>query len=158
MASVEQWRPFRELERVREQFERLMDRFGEDLSDSDKIRPRLECFFDDGKLTIRAELPGIDPKDIEVDVTANTLTIKARREETTEHTGRRFLRREMRYGIFERAMQLPAAVRAEDIRATYRDGILELSTPVPKELQRSEVRVHIRHEEPKSELKVHETA
>ncbi len=148
MAPAEQWGPFRELERVREEFERLMDRFTEDWAvDVDReVRPRMECFLEDSKMTVRVELPGIDPKDIEVDVTRNRLTIRAKREEKRAERKRRFIRREMRYGTFERTMELPEGVKADDIRATYRDGVLELITAVPKELQSKGVKIHITRE------------
>ena len=148
MVPAEQWGPFRELERVREEFERLMDRFTEDwaVGVDREVRPRMECFLEDSKMTVRAELPGVDPKDIEVDVTGNRLTIRARREEKRAERKRRFVLREMRYGTFERTMELPEGVKADDIRATYRDGVLELVTRVPKELRSREVRVQITRE------------
>lgn len=149
MALVEQWRPFRELERVHDEFERLMDRLAEDWSagaESGKGRPRMECFLEDGTMTLRTELPGIDRKDIEVEVTGNRLTVKAKREEKKEERKRRFLRREMHYGTFERSIELPDSVKANDIRATYRDGVLELTMPAPKELQEKEVKVQIRRD------------
>lgn len=158
MASVGEWRPFRELERAREEFERLMDRFSEDWATfpPDQIRPHMESFLEDGTLTVRTDLPGVDAKNVEVDVTGNVLTIRAKREQKPDERKRRFLRREIRYGTFERRMELPEGVKADDIRATYRDGVLELTTPVPKELQRKEVKVQIRREAPKSGAKEHQ--
>lgn len=152
MALVEQWRPFRELERVRDEFERLMDRLAEDWSagvEPGDSRPRMECFLEDSKMTLRTELPGIEPKDIEVDVSGNRITVRAKREEKKEERKRRFIRREMHYGTFERSIELPDSVKADDIRATYRDGVLELTMPVPKELQKKEVKVQIRRDEPR---------
>ncbi len=148
MASAEQWRPFRELEHVREEFERLMDRLAQDWSapQPDEFRPPMECFLEDSKMTVRMELPGVDPKDLEVDLSGNRLTIRAPREEKNPERTRRFIRREMRYGTFERTMELPEGVKADSIRATYRDGVLELVTPVPKESQNREVKVQIARE------------
>jgi HSP20 family protein len=161
MALLQPWRPFKELERVREQFDRLFDRFAEDWLagfESAQIRPHIESFVEDGKLTVRSELPGVDPKNIEVDVTGQTLTIKAKREEKVEEKKRHFMRRELRYGSFERSIELPQGVKAEDIKATYRDGVLELTAPVPKELERKEVKIQIQHEQPKKiETKEHKT-
>ncbi len=162
MALLQPWRPFRELERVRNEFERLMERLGEDWFgrfETAPIHPHLESFIEDGKLTVRAELAGIDPKDIEVNVAGNLLTIKGKREEKFEEKKRHFLRREMTYGSFERSMELPEEVKAEDIKATYRDGVLELTVPVPKELERKKVKVQIEGGESKKvEAKEHKTS
>lgn len=162
MALLQPWRPFRELDRMREEFDRLMERFGEDWFtgfEPSQLRPHVESFLEDGKLTVRAEMPGIDPKNIEVDVTGSLLTIKAKREEKFEEKKRHFLRREMRYGSFERSMELPEGVKAEDIKANYRDGVLELTAPVPKQLEQKEVKIQIQREEPKKiEAKEHKPA
>ncbi len=156
------WRPFRELERMREEFDRLMNRFDEDWFAEfrpARIQPQIESFVENGKLTVRAELPGIDPKDIEVNVAGNMLTVRGKREEKFEEKKRHFIRREMRYGSFERSVELPEGVKAEDLKATYHDGILELTAPVTKELERKEVKVQIQRGEPKkTEAKEHKAA
>ncbi len=161
MGFLQPWRPFRELERMRDEFDRMMERFGEDWFpfEGAQIRPHVESFLEDGKITVRAELPGVDPKDIEVDVSGNMLTIKAKREEKFEEKKRHFMRRELRYGSFERSMELPEGVKAEDIKANYRDGVLELTAPAPKEVAHKEVKVQVQREEPKKiEAKEHKAA
>jgi HSP20 family protein len=83
---------------------------------------------------IRAELPGVDPeKDVEISVDDGILSITAERkaEDTTEGQGYR--RRELRYGRFARRLPLPAGVAESDIRANYRDGILEIRVPIPEQ-------------------------
>lgn len=162
MAFLQPWRPFRDLDRMREEFDRMMERFGENWFagfEPGQIRPHVESFLEDGRLTVRAELPGVDPKNIEVDVTGNVLTIKAKREEKIEEKKRHFIRHEMRYGSFERSMELPEGVKAEEIKASYHDGVLELTAPVPKELEQKEVKIQIQREEPKKiEAKEHKAA
>jgi HSP20 family protein len=162
MALLQPWRPFRELERVRDEFDRLMDRFGEDWLGGFElahIHPHVESFIEEGKLTIRAELPGVEPKDIEIGVTGQMLTIKAKREEKFEEKKRHFIRRELRYGSFERSMELPPGVKAENVKASYHDGVLELTAPVPKELEQKEIKVQVEREEPKKiEAKEHKAA
>lgn len=152
MPLLRPWRPFGQLDRVRDEFDRLMDRLGEDwfgAFEPTHIHPHVESFIENGKLTVRVELPGIDPKDIEVNVAGDMLTIKAKREEKFEEKKRHFIRRETRYGSFERSMELPEGVKAEDLKATYRDGVLELTASVPKELEKKEVKVQIQREEPR---------
>ncbi len=162
MARLQKWRPFRDLESLRDDFDRLMDRFGEDWFSGRElfqIRPAIEAFFEDGKFTVRTEMPGVDPKDVEIHLTGQTLTIRGKREQKLEEKKRHFLRRELRYGSFERSMEVPEGIKAEDLKAVYRDGVLELTAPAPKELAPKEVKIEIEHEAPKKiESKEHEAA
>jgi HSP20 family molecular chaperone IbpA len=89
---------------------------------------RVEDFMDDGTYVIRAELPGVDPdKDIQLEVTGDTLTIRGeRREEQKEKN-----RREFHYGSFYRSVELPRGVKADDIKASYDDGVLEIRVSIP---------------------------
>lgn len=159
MALPEVWSPFRgpfrELARIRRRFDDLLEEMmGERETAFEEfepmvLKPRVESFIEDGKLMIRAELPGVDPKNIEVSVTGSELSIHASREEKKETKKRDFFHREVRYGSFDRVITLPEGVKAEDLKASYRDGVLELTAPVPKELERKEVKVHVEGAEAK---------
>lgn len=94
---------------------------------------RVDEYQEDNDLVVRAELAGIDPdKDVELVVGDGMLRINAQRrlEEKTEDKG--YLRHELRYGTFTRALPLPEGVSEDDIAATYRDGILEIRIPLPE--------------------------
>jgi HSP20 family protein len=98
----------------------------------DLLPVRVEEFTDGGDWVVRAELPGIDPdKDVEVHVDGGALTISAeRREETSEgERGKPGYRSEFRYGSYQRSLRLPTTVTAEQVKATYADGILEVRIP-----------------------------
>lgn len=119
--SLSMWRPFGF----------SWDWPGEDLIRVDELR-------DGNTQVIRAELPGIDPdKDVEITVSDGMLRINAERrmEETTKDKG--FTRHELRYGHFTRTLPLPEGAQESDITATYKDGILEIRIPVPKEPEQS---------------------
>jgi len=89
---------------------------------------RVEELVRDDHYVIRAELPGLDPaRDIEVTVDGETLTIHAERWQQDKEPART----EFRYGSVTRSIRLPAQVDAQDITASYRKGILEVSIPVP---------------------------
>jgi HSP20 family protein len=103
--------------------------------------PPIESFIDNDKLVVRAELPGVDPKDVEVTMSGNMLTIRASREERHEKKERDFLHREISYGRIERTLSLPPGITGENVKASYRDGILELTIPIPKELSTRKVPV-----------------
>lgn len=91
---------------------------------------RTEEFYDGDTLVVRAELPGVDPdKDVEITVGGGVVRIHARREEKAEHKDKQGYRSEFRYGDFTREVALPAGASSDDVKATYRDGILEVRIP-----------------------------
>jgi HSP20 family protein len=146
MALMEKWSPLRELQRLRQEFDDLFEQGGVFKEwQSTSMRPAIESYVDGDKFTVRVELPGVDPKDVEVKVAGGVLTVKGSREEKQETKKRDFLRREFRYGSFERAITLPEGVKAEDLKATYHDGVLELTAPMPKEALPKEVKIQIQH-------------
>ena len=101
--------------------------------------PAVESFIQDDQLVIRADLPGLDPADVETSVRGNQLTIKAERRRNRDEKGRkaRHLHREIAYGTFRRQLRLPEGVKKEGITATYTNGVLEITMPMSGEsLQR----------------------
>jgi HSP20 family protein len=129
------WSPFRELDRFRRDFDDLFDRvLGGRLSrQSPPNGPALESYVDSGKLVVRADLPGIDPKDVEITATGDQLTIRGKREQQREERGRDFIHREVTYGAFERVVKLPGGVNPDQIKASYNNGVLELTVPLPEQ-------------------------
>jgi HSP20 family protein len=144
MALLEKWNPSRELQKLRQEFDDLFEHGGVFKEwQSPSLRPAVESYVDGDNFTVRVELPGIDPKDVEVKVAGGILSVKGSREEKHETKKRDFFRREFRYGSFERAITLPEGMKAEDLKATYHDGVLELTAPMPKESLPKEVKVQI---------------
>jgi len=94
---------------------------------------RVEEFTEDGNLVIRAEMAGIDPeKDVQISIKGDTLHIGAERREEKEAKGRDYVRREMHYGSFHRDLPLPKGTSGNDVKASYKDGILEVCVLMPK--------------------------
>jgi HSP20 family protein len=92
---------------------------------------KIEEFEADGKLTIRAEMPGLDPdKDVEITVAEGRLHLRAQRRSQTETDDKQGYRSEFQYGMFERTLRLPPGADEKDIKATYTDGILEVCIPI----------------------------
>jgi HSP20 family protein len=92
----------------------------------------IEEYTEGATLVVRAELPDVDPeKDIEITISAGMLDIVAERSEEPEKKGRDFHRREFRYGSFSRSIPIPEGVKEAKIRATYKDGILQVRLPLP---------------------------
>ena len=94
---------------------------------------RVEQFAEDGTLVLRADLPGIDPeKDEEISLSDRLLTIEAERREEEKVEKRQYMRSELRYGRFSRSLTVPEGVTEADIKASYRDGVLEVRVPYPE--------------------------
>jgi HSP20 family protein len=154
MSFFEDWDPAKDLERFRTEIDDLLERFRFRAFRPKELKatalvPSLESFVDDGKFIVRLDVPGVDPKDIEVNVVEGMLNVRAKREETQEIKKKDFIRREVRYGSFERTMALPKGVKPEDVKASYGDGVLELTAPMPKEMIAKQVKVPIQQAAPK---------
>ena len=94
---------------------------------------RVDEFREDDTLVVRAEVPGIDPeKDVQITVADGVLHIGAERREEKKEEGKDYYRQELRYGSFSRDLPLPPGVNESDVKAKYRDGILEIRVPLPK--------------------------
>jgi HSP20 family protein len=107
---------------VREPFGALADSFG-----SQAWWPTLDIAESDQDITVRAEVPGVDPKEIDLTVTGDRLTIAGEKKETIEKKDRDVYHRESRYGRFSRTVQLPATVDPQEVSADYADGILTVT-------------------------------
>ncbi|SHK75755.1 HSP20 family protein [Pseudonocardia thermophila] len=99
---------------------------------------RVDEFREGDTVVIKAEVPGIDPaEDVEITVSDGILNIKAERRLEADREDKGYVRHELRYGSMSRSLPLPAGVKESDIKATYKDGILEIRVPVPAEPEAS---------------------
>ena len=93
---------------------------------------RVDEFQDNGTWVLKAELAGVDPdKDVEITVSDGVLHIRAERRAEEKTEGKDFYRQELRYGTFTRDLVLPEGCSAEQIDASYHDGLLEVRVPTP---------------------------
>lgn len=142
MGAILPWRPFRELEQMMRRFDSPFRLFEElDAGRSEALFPALESFVKDGNLIIRADVPGMEPKDIEVSILSNVLTVKGERRSESEVKKEDYLRREVSYGSFERRMTLPEGCDATKVKAGFKNGVLEITLPMAKEAVATKVPV-----------------
>jgi HSP20 family protein len=100
--------------------------------------PRVDVIQRNGDIVLRAELPGVDPeKDIEVQVEDDRVTIRGQRRQEVQTSDEQFVRVETNYGSFQRTLPLPSAVDPEQVRASYRNGVLEVAIPRSGSVERS---------------------
>jgi len=145
MRGLVPWRPFRELERVMSAWESRFPRLFEGLEE-EEIAPPVESYVKEGNLVVRADVPGLDPKDIEISVLHDVLTIKGERKAEKEVKEKDYLRREVSYGAFERRMSLPEGAAADKIQATFKNGVVEVSIPLPKGIEAKKIPLQVEAE------------
>jgi HSP20 family protein len=97
------------------------------------VTPAFDISETDNEIHVKAELPGMNPNEIEITLTGDLLTIKGEKKEEKEEKGKNFHRRERRYGSFSRSFRLPVEVKADSINAGYKDGVLTVTVPKAEE-------------------------
>ncbi len=105
--------------------------------------PAVESWASDGTLYVRVALPGVDPKDVELSVTDNVLTVKGQRSRHQEAKEGGYFLREFSYGGFERSLVLPEGVDPTKVTAKYANGMLEISMPAPLSVSPKKVDIQI---------------
>jgi len=144
--SIIRWEPFDEMMSMRESMDRLFeDFFTRRPRTSGPLvwQPAVEVFETDNEVVVKAELPGIDPKNVSVTVTGDGLIIKGEAKAEHEETGRNYYRRELRYGSFLRTIPLPTEVKSEETKAAFRNGILEVKVPKAERVKPKTVKVEV---------------
>jgi HSP20 family protein len=103
-------------------------------------------FEREGEIVVRAELPGVRPEDVEVSILEDSLRIRGERKQKEEVKEENFYRMEQRYGLFERVMQLPTKVKADDIKAKFAEGVLEITMPKAEEEKPKQIKINVEEE------------
>lgn len=151
MKSMVRWQPFEKFTSLQRQMNRLFDDFigrplltpfEESLSDWE-FGPPVDIYEDDQKLTFKVEVPGIDEKDIKIEIENNMLTVRGERNVEKEMKEENFRRMERRYGAFRRSFALPNAVEAEKIEANYANGLLTIEMPKRAEAKPKQIKVNV---------------
>lgn len=113
------------------------------LTDEIAFKPAVDVFEKDGRLITKIDLPGMKKEDVTVEVTNGYLAISGERKSEMEEKKEAFYRSEREYGAFYRAIPLPEGVKLEDVKATFIEGVLEVSVPLPAKPKADVRRVEI---------------
>ncbi len=141
--------PFEDLRKMRREVERLL----EDLFNRRPPRelatigiewePSVEMFETDNEVVVKAALPNIDPKQVDITVTNDAVTLKGEARYEEESKGRNYYTHELQYGTFLRNLPLLAEVKGPEAKATYKDGVLEVRVPKSERAKATAVKVKI---------------
>ncbi len=131
--SIMRWDPFEDLGALRRSMDRMFDEFMTRKPPRELVpgewEPAVEVFETENEVVVRAELPNIDPKQVDIAVTEDTITLRGETKREEEQKGRDYYRRELRYGAFVRVLPLPTEVKGAEAKAVYKDGVLEVKIP-----------------------------
>ena len=145
MAELMLWRPLQELKR---EMDRIWDGFFGRMRFPERWEglewsPAIDVSETDDAVVVRADIPGLDPEDLEVRLSGRTLTIKGEKKQEKEEKKENFYRVERVYGSFVRTVDLPAEVEADRAEATYKNGVLKITLPKKAEARGKKVKIRV---------------
>jgi HSP20 family protein len=145
--SMTRWEPFRGLNTLQEQVNRLFEdsfaRTHSSQADLASWAPAVDIFETENEMVVKADLPDVQEKDIDVRVENNTLTIRGERKFNNEVHEDNYLRVERAYGTFTRSFSLPNTVNTEGIRAEHRNGVLSVRMPKREETKPKQIKISV---------------
>ena len=150
--AIVRWEPFRDLMTVQDRMNRIFDeafrgvgRQGaeEDWALGGTWAPAVDIYEQDGTLVLKAELPGIDPKDVDVRVENNVLTLHGERKFENEVKRDQYHRVERAYGTFSRSFTLPSVVDTANIKAEFKEGLLRVVMPKREEAKPKQISISV---------------
>ncbi len=139
--SLIKWDPFRELNTFPGRIGTFLGRDWENAMSTTAWNPSVDIFENDNDVVVKVELPGMDPKDIDVRLENNVLMLKGERRFEKETKEENYHRVEREYGSFSRAFSLPTAVKEDKVIAEYKDGILKIVLPKKEEAKPKAIKV-----------------
>ncbi len=125
------WDPWEEVNRLRDEFDRVFGFPGRlfGVGRGGAWTPSVDVYETADEVVVKAELPGVEPGNLDVRLTEDAVTLRGEMGHEEREEGEEYYRRERRFGSFYRVVPLPAAIRPEEGRATFRHGVLEVRAP-----------------------------
>ena len=145
--AAERWEPLRNVNGIQGEMNRLFDSFfGRPATVAAGERmwaPLADMYETKDDVLVTLELPGVREKDVHVSITGDMLTVKGERRFESDVKDEGYYRLERVYGKFERSVSLPIPVQADKVKATYRDGVLEIRLPKVEEVKPKEIKIDV---------------
>ncbi len=141
------WRQW-DFERMKNEMDRLWESFFESRSlrrgeEAGRWMPSFDISETKNDIVVKAEIPGIDPKEIDISLTADVLTVKGEKKQEKEEKEENFHLIERSYGFFTRSIRLPKDVQGDKINASYKNGILKITLPKSEEAKKKEIKIKV---------------
>lgn len=148
MALV-RWDPFRDIITLRERMDKMFEdslsrfRISEEETMPTFWSPAVDIYETDENIVLKAELPGVDKKEVTVEVKDNTLVLKGERSREKEVKEENYHRVERSFGTFMRSFSIPVSVKQDQVKAKFKDGVLEVTMPKSEESKPNQVKVEV---------------
>ena len=145
--AITRWDPFRDLNILQERMNRVFEDAAvrgwksDEPSATTSWSPAVDIYETDSEIMVQAELPGVDRKDIALQLENNVLTLKGDRRFEKETNQENYHRIERSYGGFSRAFTIPTTVDEDKIRADYKDGILKIALPKKEQVKAKQIKI-----------------
>jgi len=148
--AIVRFEPFRDLTSLQERMNRLFSESyrSQQTGDDDWAlggtwAPAVDIYEQDNNIVLKAELPGVDPKDVDIQLENNTLTLRGERKLDKEVKKENYHRVERAYGTFTRSFTLPAVVDQNNIKAEFKDGVLRVTLPKREEAKPKQIQINV---------------
>jgi HSP20 family protein len=146
--ELTRWKPLGEMEKMRNTMDRVWDSFLETgapkrKGDVGSWLPSLDISETKNEIVVKAELPGIDPKEIDISLSDGILSIKGEKKEERDEKESDYHLVERSYGSFTRLVRLPKEVKNDKINASYKDRILKITLPKSEEAKKKEIKIKV---------------
>jgi HSP20 family protein len=141
--------PFKDIEKARSEMDRLLDTFlfgrpkTSRSTGEEEWKPPIDVAETESELIVNVEIPGVDPKDIDVSLSGDTLFIKGEKKPETEEKEEDYHLVERNYGSFTRSIRLLVEVQSDKISASYKNGVLTVVLPKPEGTQNKEIKIKV---------------
>lgn len=153
MKGLTRWDPFRELMGLHRDVDSLFRRtfgdvggfgrgFGHLIPEREEY-PMMDCYTKDDLFHVKAHLPGIDPKNVEISIVGDRLTLRGETKADKNVKEEDYWLREVRYGAFERTVTLPETVDPEKVHASYEEGMLTITAPLAEAVKAKKIPIQI---------------
>jgi HSP20 family protein len=146
MRTLARWEPFRGATTLQDQVNRLLNDVFERKAEESSLTtwaPSVDIYETEHELVVKADLPEVDAKDLDIRVENNILTIRGERKFEKKVNEENYLRVERAYGSFARSFTLANTVNSEAIKADYQNGVLTLSIPKKEEAKPKQIKVNV---------------
>ena len=144
--AITRWDPFRDLVTLQDRMNQLFQdatRGNEEMTLTGNFVPPVDIYEDEHNITLKLEVPGIEEKDIDVQVENNVLTVRGERKFEKEEKEENFHRIERRYGTFFRSFTLPNTIDTEHVEANYENGLLKIRLAKRAEAKPKQIKVNV---------------
>ncbi len=144
--EVKPWKGFSELANLRDEMDKMWNRFfGGEWPSLEAFRgewaPSVDVSETKDSILVKAEVPGLEAKDIDISLSNDVLTIKGKKEQEKEEKEENYHRIERSYGSFSRSIRLPREVQGDKIKANYKNGVLKITLPKSGEAREIKIKV-----------------